>query len=361
MDIESKAKLANKLTHALHQAPNHPEAFVNIVRQVTGTAGLHITDLAITFGDLTARMHERLQAARRDAQPTYDNLRDLAETKICLGRKPERVLAKVIGVQTNVIEDCKRHGRVPRTWFEKIGAMPDRDEARAHFDAETVRVIRIISEAGYTPEDIDGIFQRIRTSRGGLKQIATIVHGQNDLSAELTRMQRELFGEAREDDIRFRVWLSTHLRTRFDELSEPIHSLGAKQVERLRARFRREIRLRESDAAYLRVASAAELIERPLKANSRGGGDPVEDSRLLRSRLDRLFGGETEERHNIWLAQLTGLDERHTLDLLKGANGVAQIWWKFLDAVEAAVTLSEEAPLLRSMFAGQTARAVYEL
>ena len=63
MDIETKAKLANRLTHALHQAPNHPEVFTTVLGQTIRTAGLHITDLAITFGDLTNRMAERLREA----------------------------------------------------------------------------------------------------------------------------------------------------------------------------------------------------------------------------------------------------------------------------------------------------------
>jgi hypothetical protein len=34
---------------------------------------------------------------------------------------------------------------------------------------------------------------------------------------------------------------------------------------------------------------------------------------------------------------ITGLDERHTLDLLNGANAVNEVWWNFINEVETAV------------------------
>jgi hypothetical protein len=94
------------------------------------------------------------------------------------------------------------------------------------------------------------------------------------------------------------------------------------------------------------------LIERPIRANARlSRPDLAADSDRLRLTLNRLFGDKIEDRHTVRLSQLTGLDERHTLDLLKGANGVGQVWWDFLDAVEAEIFPYQSAPLLARMSA----------
>jgi hypothetical protein len=358
MDLETKAKLANKLTRALHQAPEHPETFVNIVRQVIGTAGLHITDLAIVFGDLTNRMAEQLRAARNDAQPTYENLVDLAQTKINLGRKPEKALSTAIGVSVAMVEECRRRGRVPRAWFQKVQALPDLDETRQQLDAETTRVARLLAEKGYSVEQIYAAFQHVRANRAGMKQIANAVHGQDgqmDVD-ELRRMQGQLFGDKPDARRRFQIWVGTHLRFLPEQPTDNLaRILNTTQVERLRARFKREVQLRDSDVAYKRVAQAAELIVRPLRASSRAGHvDRMAESRELRVRLERIFAdaieeraGDQPERLNKRLSQLTGLDERHTLDLLNGANGVGDAWWRFLDAVEIAT--NNDLPLLRQM------------
>ena len=354
MNTESKAKLAIKLTHALHQAPEHPEVFVNVLQQTLKSAGLHITDLAVTMGDLTSRMFEQLRAARTDAQPTFENLVDLASSKINLGRKPERILANVLRVPVKNVEDCKRQGRVPRSWFEKIRAMPNLDETQVQFDAETTRIIRLLAERGLTPEQIHGAFQRIRTSRGGLRQVVNLVHGESgELGAdELARMQQALFGDRPESNNRFKIWLATHLRVPLEQVSH-VQNWNNTQVERLRARFRRENGLRRDDLGYRAASLAAELVERPIRANARfGRADLAADSRRLRLTLNRLFADEAEERHTVRLSQLTGLDERHTLDLLKGANGVGQVWWDFLDAVEAELFPFQNAPLLVQRFLG---------
>jgi hypothetical protein len=52
MDQEAKAKLASRLSSALHQAPDHPENFANVLRKQLATHGMHISDLRITFGDI---------------------------------------------------------------------------------------------------------------------------------------------------------------------------------------------------------------------------------------------------------------------------------------------------------------------
>jgi hypothetical protein len=58
--------------------------------------------------------------------------------------------------------------------------------------------------------------------------------------------------------------------------------------------------------------------------------------RELRLRLNRIFGDRTENRLTVRFAELSGLDDRHVLDLLKGANSVGHVWWEFLEAVEQA-------------------------
>src|SRR5207249_4326506 len=115
------------------------------------------------------RLAEQLRDARRDAKPTFDTLIDMAGTKISLGKKPERALADVLGVTVKIIDDHKQHGRVPRVWLDKIRAMPDLDETRAEFDADTQRVVELLAENGYTPATIHDSFRRIRTSRAGAK------------------------------------------------------------------------------------------------------------------------------------------------------------------------------------------------
>jgi hypothetical protein len=352
MDVEAKAKLASKLTHALHQAPNHPETFINVLRQMIGTAGLHITDLAITFGDLTGRMAEQLRAARSSAQPTFENLIDLAGTKINLGRKPERALSNVLRVPLTAVQECRRLGRVPRAWFEKITALPDLGETHAHIDSQTAHVVRLLADSGHSPEEINAIFQKVRTSRAGLRQISKVAHEHHVRldATHLMRMQGELFGEAPDAQRRFGIWLLTQLRIPINDPRDLVHKLNRAQIERLRERHRREISLRQTDAAYRKVAAAAELIARPLKPVSRASPtDREADARRLRSYLDRLFGDGIAERYNARLSQLTGLDDRHTLDLLSGANGTGQQWWRFLDAVDAKMNPPDDAPLLQRM------------
>ena len=352
MDTELKAKLAMRLTHALHQAPDHPEVFVNVLQQTLKSAGLHITDVAVTVGDLTSRMVEQLRVARTDAQPTFDNLIDLAGSKMNLGRRPERTLADVVCVPVSDVEDCKRRGRVPRSWFSKIRAMPDLDETHVQFDAETARIVRLLAEKGLTPDQIHSGFQRIRTSRGGLKQVANLVHGESGRlgTDELARMQQELFGDQAEGDKRFKIWLATHLRVPLEQLSQPTQNWNTTQVERLRARFKRENDLRHHDHKYRGVSLAAGLIERPVRANARlGRADLAADSDRLRRTLNRIFADEADDQHTVRLSQLTGLDERHTLDLLKGANSVGQVWWDFLGAVEMELFPYQNAPLLARM------------
>jgi hypothetical protein len=275
---------------------------------------------------------EKLRTARRDAPPTYENLLDMAGAKIRLGRNPERALAEALGVSTKVIQNHKQLGRVPRVWFDKIGALPYADETRAEFDKATRRVVEILSEKDYSPEAIQDAFYRIRTCRAGLGQIQKIVHGQaGRLDAdELKRMQRELFGVSEDAEHRFSIWESTHLRAP-RIIPDPVRGLSPKQVEKLRARFTREIDFRRNDPAYKRAAIAAELIERPLRSSPRSEiADPVR----LQSCVRRLFGEGSHRRDNHLLAQLTGLGDRHSLDLLKGANAVTDAWWIFLDQVQ---------------------------
>ncbi|MBM1169921.1 hypothetical protein [Microvirga arabica] len=350
MDIDQKAKLARKLTHALHQAPDNPQLFVNIVSQVTRSASLHMTDLAITFGDLTTRLAEQLRDARKDAKPTFDNLFDMASTKVPLGKNPNRVLADVLGVTTRTIEEHKKLGRVPRGWIEKIRSLPDLDETSSEFDVETKHVIEILSERGYSPQKIRDVFGRIRTSRAGLRQIEKIAHaegGQLHVD-ELAQIGRELFGDRPQAERCLQIWLMTQLRVQSELPADRNPALSSKQVEKLRTRFKREKEFRQNDPVYRTVSLAAELIERPIRANSRSAaGDMTADPINLRSFLSRLFGEGAEERHNRYLAQLTGLDDRHTLDLLKGANRVCEAWWDFLHRVEGEVLHAGNTSVLR--------------
>jgi hypothetical protein len=339
MVVDEKANLARKLTHALHQAPENPELFVNVVKNLVKSNGLHITDLSVSVGDLTIRLAEQLREARRDAKPTFDTLIDIAGTKLSLGKRPERTLSEVLGVSASTIEDHKKLGRVPRVWLDKIKSLPDLDETRAEFDPPTQRVIELLAESGYRPGAIHESFMRIRTSRAGLHQIEKVVHGSaGELrSEELMRMKRDLFSSAKDAERRFEVWLATQLRSETKTDVKAVYALNPKQVERIRARFKREIDLRVSDPAYKRIATAAELIDRPVRGGARSvDADPFASSRRLRTRLDELFGDEVPDRRNRRLAQLTGLDERHTLDLLNGANAVNEMWWTFLNQVEAS-------------------------
>ncbi len=356
MNLDEKAKLARKLTHALHQAPDNPELFTTVMKNTIATAGIHLTDLSVTIGDLTNRLAEQLRDAKRNSKPTFDTLIDMAGTKISLGKRPERALADVLGISAKTIEEHKQHGRVPRVWLDKIKALPDLDETTAEYDADTQRVIELLAESGYTPAMIHDCFRRIRTSRAGARQIDKIVFGSaGQLDAEeLKRMGRDLFGTAQDAESQFAIWLSTHLR---NEGKTEAKALNPRQAEKLRARFKRESEMRQSDPAYRRVAGAAELIQRPARSGARSlESDPFSDSRRLRSRLGSIFGDDVPDRWNRRLAQLTGLDDRHTLDLLNGANAVNEVWWNFIDEVERAITRQtvetgngEQASLLRRM------------
>jgi hypothetical protein len=361
IDSETKAKLARRLTGALHQAPENPELFANVVRQVVQGNRLHVTDLAITIGDTTRQLAEQLRAARRNAPPTYDNLIDLASARIAPGRNPERSLAEALGVPLRAVEERKRDGRVPRAWFEKINSLSNLDETSTHLGADTKRAVQILAENGYAPEAIHRLFQQIRSTRAGVKQIANVMHGiEGSLSVdELNRMQDVLFANQSEPQIRFKLWLTTHLRTTFGAIDDLTRALTPKQTQRLRTRYVREVALRGDDPSYRMVATAAELIKRPVRAKSqRRGVDAASGARDLRHRLGNIFPGGPEDRRTACFAQLTGLDDRHVLDLLKGANAVGEVWWEFLDAVETAIRVlpgdwtAEDAPLLRRMVAG---------
>ena len=74
MDLEAKAKLASRLSSVLHQAPDHPENFANVLTKQLATHGMHISDLRITFGDIDSFQAKQLQAAKRNAPPTHVNL-----------------------------------------------------------------------------------------------------------------------------------------------------------------------------------------------------------------------------------------------------------------------------------------------
>ena len=227
IDAEEKAKVVRKLTHALHQAPDQPHNFANVPQQVIGSSGLHITDLAITIGDTTSILAKQLQAARRNAPPTYENLVDLASKKLNLGRHPERALAEVLGVPLRSVAEQKQSGRVPRGWFEKIHDLPDLDETRAYLDSETKRVVHILGQQGYSPEDIHNVFQRIRMTRAGVKQLASALHGTDgDVDANaVSRMREGLFGDRPNAEGRLKIWLATHARleeadtARFEHMS----------------------------------------------------------------------------------------------------------------------------------------------
>lgn len=357
MDTEAKSKLATKLTHALHQAPNHPENFATVVRQLLNSAGLHITDLSVTIGDLHTRMAEQLRAARADAPPSFDNLVDIAGAKIPLGRNPERALAKALGVSVKHVEACK-HGRVPRSWLDKIRNLPEVDETHAKLDAETARVAKLLAAEGLPPEQIYNVFQKIRVSRAGLKQIANAVHGpEGPLTAqELADMREGLFNDMPDADDAFVVWLSAHTRTKMAALDEFPRAFNLGQVEKLRARYKRELELRRGDPNYRRVATAADRIERPLKrAAATGSTDPTGDARRLRSEVAALFG-DNADRCVIRFTQLTGLDDKHAADLLGGAARINKCWWDFLAEVRQKVFPTDELPLLRSINGGAAAQ-----
>jgi hypothetical protein len=150
-----------------------------------------------------------------------------------------------LGITVKTIEDHKRHGRVPRVWLDTIKALPDLDETRAEFDADTQRVIELLAENGYTPAMILDCFRQIRTSRAGARQIDKIVFGsagQLD-TEELKRMGRDLFGSAQDAEPRFAIWLCTHLRT---DAPADAKALNGKQAEKLRIRFKRETEMRRS-------------------------------------------------------------------------------------------------------------------
>ena len=348
MDSEKKAKLARKLTGALHQAPDNPELFTNILIQMLASNGLHLTELAVTIGDTTSRLVEQLQTARRNAPPTFDNLVDLAGTKIILGRVPERALAKALHVTVNVVQEYKKSCRVPRAWFDKVHALPDLKDTQTQLDPEIKHVVCLLARSGYAPKKIHSAFEQIRSTRTGFKQILIALYGNQGMLAadELGRMQEELFGGRSEPDRRFKIWLETQLRAKAVVVDHPALGLSPKQVERLRNRFVREVMLRRDSPAYQTVAAAAELIERPVRANPRGRHAVASrDARELQSRLGRILGGEGDERLAMRLAQLTGLDDRHASDLLKGANGIGEVWWKFLDMVEAKLPGGGAYPL----------------
>src|SRR5262249_14433422 len=159
-------------------------------------------------------------------------------------------------------------------------------------------IIELLAENGYSPAAIQDAFRHIRTSRAGLRQIERIVHGsagQLDVE-ELKQMERDLFGDAPDAGRRFDIWLATHLRT---DSKIDAKALNPKQAEKLRARFKRELEMRQSDNAYRRVSRAAELIDRPLRSGARSlGADPFSDSRRLRTRLDGLFDDGVADRKN---------------------------------------------------------------
>ena len=214
MDSEEKAKVSRKLTHALHQAPEQPHNFGSVLQQVVNSSGLHITDLAITIGDTTSVLAKQLQAARRNAPPTFENLIDLAGQKLKLGRNPECALAEVLGVSPRSVAEQKRSGRVPRGWFDKIHALPDLEDMRTHLDAKTKTAVELLGKGGCSAELICDLFQHIRTTRVGVKQIANVLHGTEGGvdAADPCRMRHELFGNGPDAAKRFKIWLATNVR-----------------------------------------------------------------------------------------------------------------------------------------------------
>lgn len=347
MDLSEKAKLARKLTHSLHQAPQNPQVFVNVLNQLLGGAGVHITELEITFGDLTLRLAERVREAERDTAPTFENLMDIAGTKMSLGRNPIRAVADVLGVSAKTLEDQRSHGRVRRAWLEKIRALPDLDETRADFHEDAKGIIEILAEKGYSPSAIRDAFGHIRTSRAGLAQIEKVVHGQQGQidADELLRMQRDLFGNLPDAERRFHTWLATQLRSELPQSTAPARTFTAKQAEKVRTRFIRECELRKVDGVYRRVAEIADLIERPVRAAR--AANRSDDADRLRASLTRLFGDDFADRRDRRFSQLTGLDDRHAGDLIKGANPIGEAWLQFLDRIESALFAAEEQSQLR--------------
>jgi hypothetical protein len=93
----------------------------------------------------------------------------------------------------------------------------------------------------------------------------------------------------------------------------------------------------------------------PSPQNSKVCRDLVAEVRELRLRLHRIFGDRTENRLTLRFAELSGLDDRHVLDLLKGANSVGHVWWEFLEAVEQA---SANAPATRMLMSRSYLRGV---
>jgi hypothetical protein len=342
MDWEAKAKLALKLSSALHQAPDNPENFATVLQKVLRTNGLHITDVEISIGDSARRMNKELQAARLNAQPTFANLIDLAETKINLSRNAERALAMALSVPLGTIQERKRAGRVPRVWLQKIQALPDLDETTVQLDLELKKVVAILAENGYSPDAISDVFSRVRITRAGGRQIAAVVHGVTSgfSAADLSRVGDQLFGARVDGDRRLHVWVETQLRVDIDGLDGLNRVLNPRNVEKLQSRFDRELRMRQNDKAYARVALAAELIDRPRRWAKVDRGRNDRDPQGLRQRLQSIFGDGTDDGLSVRFAQLSGLDDRHTQDMLKGADGVTAAWWAFLSDVEKQLRAS---------------------
>jgi hypothetical protein len=344
MDQEAKAKLASRLSSALHQAPDHPENFANVLTKQLATHGMHISDLRITFGDIDSFMAKQLQAAKRNAPPTYVNLMDMAEPKLSLkGRTPERALADALGVPPSEVVEWKRAGIVPRIWFDRVHALPGLDETTAELSPEVKRVVEALFDDGFSPDEIHQVFVRMRTTRISAKQIEVMQQQNVTIGVpEIGSMRDELFGRRSDRKKRMDIWLATHLEEPVDSGTAP--SLSKDQADRLSDRYRTEIRLRGEDPCYARAAETAELMPRPRRALGHRGRSSSGGAGSVARVLSAVFGDQTDAANR--LSQLTGLTPRHALDLVKGSNNLPDDWTEFLNAVAAqlrqnAVTAEE--------------------
>lgn len=332
MDQEAKAKLASRLSAAMHQALDHPENFANVLAKQLVTHGLHISDLRITFGDIDSYMAKQLQAARRNAPPTYANLIDIAMPKLSLkARTPERALGEALGVPLSEVIERKRAGTVPRIWFERVHALPEPDETTAELAPEVRRAVEALADDGFTPDEIHQVFALMRTTRISAKQI-TVLHRQNVAFcvSETESMRDTLFGHRHDKDARMQNWLATHLKRPVAAAAAPL-SLSTKEADRLRERYKAEVRMRSEDNGYKRAAEAAELMPRPRRVVGHRGRSSGGGTAAVSAILGAVFGDQSDAATR--LSQLTGLTARHALDLVKGSNNLPDDWIEFLDAV----------------------------
>jgi hypothetical protein len=334
MDQEAKAKLASRLSSALHQAPNHPENFANVLAKQLATHGLHISDLRITFGDIDSYLAKQLQAAKRNAPPTFANLIDMATPKLRLkGRTPERALAEAIGVPPGEVMERKRAGVVPRIWFDRVHALPELDETTAELSPELRRAVEALADDGFTLDEIHQVVARIRTTRISAKQIASSLRQNVTIAAlEIGNMRDNLFGHHHDKATRMEIWLETHLKRPVADAVAPL-SLSSKEAGRLCERYKAEVRMRKDDNGYKRAAEVAELIPRPRRQVGHRGSSSGGGAAAVSAMVAAVFGDQTDAATR--LSQLTGLTARHALDLVKGSNNLPDDWAEFLNTVAA--------------------------